>query len=57
MSGKKCGHELALLPYKGVFDSLADWVAPDGTVTLIGQVTRAAQSAPYSTKAFHLTPS
>ena len=56
MSGKKCGMNWRL-PYKGGFDSLADWVAPDGTVTLIGQVTRAAQSAPYSTKAFHLTPS
>jgi hyperosmotically inducible protein len=33
-------HELALLPYYGVFDNLAYRVSPDGTVTLLGQVTR-----------------
>jgi hyperosmotically inducible protein len=33
-------HELALLPYYGVFDNLAYRVSPDGTVTLIGQVVR-----------------
>lgn len=33
-------HELVLLPYYGVFDNLAYKVAPDGTVTLLGQVVR-----------------
>jgi hyperosmotically inducible protein len=33
-------HELVLLPYYGVFDNLAYKVAPDGTVTLLGQVSR-----------------
>src|ERR1700758_5809977 len=33
-------HELALLPYYGVFDNLAYKVSPDGTVTLLGQVVR-----------------
>ena len=33
-------HELLLLPYYGVFDNLAYRVAPDGSVTLLGQVTR-----------------
>lgn len=33
-------HELALLPYYGVFDNLAYRVSPDGTVTLMGQVVR-----------------
>ena len=33
-------HQLALLPYYGVFDFLAYKVAPDGTVTLLGQVVR-----------------
>jgi osmotically-inducible protein OsmY len=33
-------HELALLPNYGVFDNLAYRVSPDGTVTLLGQVTR-----------------
>jgi hyperosmotically inducible protein len=31
-------HELVMLPYYGVFDNLAYQVAPDGTVTLTGQV-------------------
>jgi len=31
-------HELVMLPYYGVFDNLAYQVAPDGTVTLVGQV-------------------
>ncbi|MFI5114639.1 MAG: BON domain-containing protein [Terriglobales bacterium] len=31
-------HELIMLPYYGVFDNLAYQVAPDGTVTLTGQV-------------------
>jgi hyperosmotically inducible periplasmic protein len=33
-------HELVLLPYYGVFDNLAYSVQPDGTVALIGQVSR-----------------
>ncbi len=32
-------HELVMLPYYGVFDNLAYKVDPDGTVTLLGQVT------------------
>jgi len=37
---KEVHHELALLPYYGVFDNLAYRVSPDGTVTLMGQVVR-----------------
>ena len=37
---KEVRHELVTLPYYGVFDNLAYRVAPDGTVTLVGQVTR-----------------
>ena len=37
---KEVRHELLLLPYYGVFDNLQYRVAPDGTVTLIGQVAR-----------------
>jgi hyperosmotically inducible protein len=37
---KEVRHELLLLPYYGVFDNLAYKVDPDGTVTLLGQVTR-----------------
>ncbi len=37
---KEVRHELLLLPYYGVFDNLAYQVEPDGTVTLLGQVTR-----------------
>jgi osmotically-inducible protein OsmY len=37
---KEVHHELVLLPYYGVFDNLAYRVSPDGTVTLIGQVSR-----------------
>jgi hyperosmotically inducible periplasmic protein len=33
-------HELVMLPFYGVFDNLAYQVAPDGTVTLTGQVAR-----------------
>lgn len=33
-------HELLLLPYYGVFDNLGYRVAPDGSVTLVGEVTR-----------------
>ena len=36
---KKVRHELVMLPYYGVFDNLAFRVE-DGTVTLMGQVTR-----------------
>jgi hyperosmotically inducible protein len=37
---KEVRHELVLLPYYGVFDDLEYQVAPDGTVTLLGKVTR-----------------
>lgn len=37
---KEVHHELVMLPYYGVFDNLAYKVDPDGTVTLIGQVSR-----------------
>lgn len=37
---KEVRHELVMLPYYGVFDNLAYRVAPDGAVTLFGQVTR-----------------
>lgn len=33
-------HELVMLPFYGVFDNLAYKVEPNGTVTLMGQVTR-----------------
>jgi osmotically-inducible protein OsmY len=35
---KEVRHQLVLLPFYGVFDNLAFQVAPDGTVTLLGQV-------------------
>jgi len=37
---KEVHHELVMLPFYGVFDNLAYKVAPDGTVTLLGEVTR-----------------
>jgi hyperosmotically inducible periplasmic protein len=37
---KEVHHELVLLPFYGVFDNLAYKVAHDGTVTLLGQVSR-----------------
>ena len=37
---KEVRHELVMLPYYGVFDNLAFRVDDDGTVTLLGQVTR-----------------
>jgi hyperosmotically inducible periplasmic protein len=37
---KEVHHELVLLPYYGVFDNLAYKVDSEGTVTLLGQVTR-----------------
>ena len=37
---KEVRHELVMLAYYGVFDNLAYRVAPDGVVTLYGQVTR-----------------
>lgn len=37
---KEVRHELVMLPYYGVFDNLAYKVDPNGTVTLLGQVTR-----------------
>jgi hyperosmotically inducible protein len=33
-------HELVMLPFYGVFDNFAYKVDPDGTVTLLGQVSR-----------------
>lgn len=33
-------HELVMLPFYGVFDNLSYKVDPDGTVTLMGQVSR-----------------
>jgi hyperosmotically inducible periplasmic protein len=37
---KEVRHELVMLPYYGVFDSLGYKVEPDGTVALMGAVTR-----------------
>jgi hyperosmotically inducible protein len=37
---KEVHHELVMLPLYGVFDNLAYKVSPDGTVTLLGQVSR-----------------
>jgi hyperosmotically inducible protein len=37
---KEVRHELVMLPYYGVFDNLSYKVLPDGTVTLLGQVSR-----------------
>jgi hyperosmotically inducible protein len=37
---KEVRHELVMLPFYGVFDNLAYTVDPDGTVTLLGQVSR-----------------
>ena len=37
---KEVRHEILLLPYYGVFDILSYKVDPNGTVTLIGSVTR-----------------
>ena len=37
---KEVRHELVMLPYYGVFDNLSYKVDPDGTVTLLGQVSR-----------------
>ena len=37
---KEVRHELITLPYYGVFDNLGFRVDDDGTVTLLGQVTR-----------------
>lgn len=37
---KEVRHELLLLLYYGVFDNLGYRVSPDGTVTLVGQVTQ-----------------
>jgi len=36
---KEVHHELVMLPFYGVFDNLAYKVDPDGTVTLLGQVS------------------
>jgi len=37
---REARHELVMLPFYGVFDNFAYQVAPDGTVTLTGQVSR-----------------
>jgi hyperosmotically inducible protein len=37
---KEVHHELVMLPYYGVFDNFAYKVDPNGTVTLLGAVTR-----------------
>src|ERR1019366_8382441 len=37
---KEVRHELVMLPFYGVFDNLSYKVDPDGTVTLMGQVSR-----------------
>ncbi len=37
---KEVRHELVMLPFYGVFDNLAYKVDPDGTVILLGQVSR-----------------
>jgi hyperosmotically inducible protein len=37
---KEVRHELVMLPFYGVFDNLSYSVAQDGTVTLMGQVSR-----------------
>ena len=37
---KDLRHELVMLPFYGVFDNLLYQVSPDGTVTLLGQVSR-----------------
>lgn len=37
---KEAHHELVMLPFYGVFDNLLYQVSPDGTVTLLGQVSR-----------------
>src|SRR6266436_5824395 len=39
-SAKEVHPELVMLPFYGVFDNLAYKVDPDGTVTLLGQVSR-----------------
>lgn len=37
---KEAHHELVMLPFYGVFDNLLYQVSPEGTVTLLGQVSR-----------------
>ena len=37
---KEAHHELVMLPFYGVFDNLLYKVSPDGTVTLLGEVSR-----------------
>jgi hyperosmotically inducible periplasmic protein len=37
---KEAHHELVMLPFYGVFDNLLYKVSPDGTLTLLGQVSR-----------------
>ncbi|MCA1630091.1 MAG: BON domain-containing protein, partial [Acidobacteria bacterium] len=51
-ASKSIRKALVTLPYYGVFDNLAYNVAPDGTVTLYGQVVRSStkKDAEYSVK-------
>jgi hyperosmotically inducible protein len=37
---KEVHHELVMLPFYGVFDNLVYKVSPDGTLTLLGEVSR-----------------
>jgi hyperosmotically inducible protein len=37
---KEAHHELVMLPFYGVFDNLLYKVSPDGTLTLLGEVSR-----------------
>ena len=37
---KEAHHELVMLPFYGVFDNLMYKVSPDGTLTLLGEVSR-----------------
>src|SRR5579864_7873791 len=37
---KEAHHELVMLPFYGVFDNLLYEVSPDGTLTLLGEVSR-----------------
>src|SRR5271165_5249375 len=44
---KEVRHELVMLPYYGVFDNLSYKVDPDGTVTLIGQLSLPSLKSDY----------
>jgi hyperosmotically inducible periplasmic protein len=51
--GREVRHVLVLLPYYGVFDNLA-YRVDDGTVTLLGQVTRPTLKTDAETVVKHL---